>query len=90
MGSVERFGFDRTFGLLDVSVLSKEHLVNSDAIMERVSEQSKACYEECLKLLREHYDKVEEVATRLLEKETLTGEEINRIMEGAEKAESEG
>jgi cell division protease FtsH len=78
---IEHLGFDDDFGLLDVSVLSKEHLVNSDEIMKRMSEMSKELYKECKSKLQDNYDKVELLAERLLESETLTGNEIKQLFD---------
>lgn len=77
---VEKFGFDKSFGLLDISVLGKEHLVNSDTIMNKIGQMSRDYYTECLELLKKHYDHVETVATLLLSKETLPGDEISNIV----------
>lgn len=81
MQYVERFGFDKDFGLLDISVLSKQHLIDSDKITEKLSQMSTELYAKGKKLLSDHYDKVEKLAQKLLEFETLTGDEINVIME---------
>lgn len=78
--AVEKFGFDKSFGLLDISVLGKEHLVNSDVIMQNVQETSRKYYEECKEILQKNYDKVESVAQLLLEKETIPGEIINNVV----------
>ena len=84
---VEKFGFDKSFGLLDISVLGKEHLVNSDAIMEKISKMSREYYEECLNMLKEQYNEVETLAKLLLEKETVPGEVImNMIQKRKENA----
>lgn len=77
---VEKFGFDKSFGLLDVSILGKEHLVNSDMIMEKISKMSREYYEECLNMLKERYDEVETLAKLLLEKETVPGEVIMNMV----------
>lgn len=77
---VEKFGFDKSFGLLDISVLGKEHLVSGDFITEKISKMSRDYYAECLDLLKKHYDKVETVAQLLLEKETIPGEIIENIV----------
>lgn len=77
---VEKFGFDKSFGLLDISVLGQEHLVNSDTIMNKIGQMSRDYYTECLELLKKNYDHVETVAELLLSKETLPGDEINNIV----------
>lgn len=81
MHYIETFGFDKEFGLLDISVLSKEHLLNSNELTDKISKMSKEMYEKCLNLLKEHYDLVEKLATKLLEVETLNGEEIKYLLE---------
>ena len=79
MQYVERLGFDSDFGLLDVSVLSKEHLVNSKEITDRLSKMSKELYNECKSKLSENYNLVEKLAQKLLETETLSGGEIETL-----------
>ena len=81
MHYIETFGFDKEFGLLDISVLSKEHLLNSNELTDKISKMSKEMYKKCLNLLKEHYDLVEKLATKLLEVETLNGEEIKDLLE---------
>ena len=78
---VEKFGFDKSFGLLDISVLGKEHLVNSDMIMKKISKMSREYYEECLNMLKERYNEVETLANLLLEKETVPGEVIMNMIQ---------
>lgn len=73
---VEKFGFDKDFGLLDVGVLSREHLVDSSEITNKISIMSKELYEKCKKLLEENYELVERLAEKLLDVETLSGDEI--------------
>lgn len=79
MQYVERLGFDSDFGLLDVSVLSKEHLINSREITDRLSKMSKELYNECKSKLSENYNLVEKLAQKLLETETLSGSEIETL-----------
>lgn len=78
---IERLGFDKQFGLLDISVLGKEHLVNSDIITEKLSAMSVEMYNECKDLLSKHYDKVEALAQKLLDIESLSGEDIEALFE---------
>ena len=79
MQYIEHYGFDKDFGLLDISVLSQEHLVNSKELTNKLSKMSNELYDKCLTLLKEHYDLVEKLATKLLEVETLSGEEIKKL-----------
>lgn len=77
---IEHYGFDKEFGLLDVGVLNREHLVNSDLITERLTAMSTNMYQKCYELLKANYTLVENVAQELLEVETLSGEEIYKII----------
>ena len=78
---IERLGFDKSFGLLDIGVLSKEHLINSDDIIEKLRQMSLQWYDACEKILRENYDKVEILAQKLLEVDTLSGEDVVTLFE---------
>lgn len=77
---LENYGFDKDFGLLDISVLSKQHIIDSEIVTSKLSAMSKELYAECKSLLDANYSKVELLATTLLEKETLSGEEITALL----------
>ena len=77
---IERYGFDEDFGLLDMQILNERAVIKDDAITNRMSDMSKKAYKECLSLLREHYNKVELLANKLIEVETLTGPEIEKLL----------
>ena len=79
MQYVERFGFDKEFGLLDMSVLTKEHLINSSDISDKLGKMSNDLYAKCIQMLRNNYNLVEILATKLLEVETLTGDQIEDL-----------
>ena len=79
MNYIEKFGFDKEFGLLDIGVLSKEHLINSEEITNKLSNMSRNLYEKSLSLLKDNYKLVENLATKLLEVGTLSGEEITEL-----------
>ena len=76
---VEKVGFDKDFGMLDIGVLNKEHLIESSDITNRLSNMSKQLYNECKNLLLDNYNLVEALAEQLLEVETLSGTEIEHI-----------
>jgi cell division protease FtsH len=76
---VEHQGFDSEFGLLDIAVLGKEHLLDGRDITAKLSKMSNELYAECKDLLEKNYDKVEKLALKLLDVETLSGEEIERL-----------
>ncbi len=78
---LEKLGFDKEFGMLDVGVLTKEHLVNSEFVTEKLQQMSMNLYNDTKDLLSQNYDKVEVLAQRLLEVETLTGDEIVALIE---------
>lgn len=75
----ERLGFDENFGLLDIGLLSNNHLVNSEDITEKLSQMSKKLYSECRAKLAENYYLVEKLAKALLKEETLSGAEIDKL-----------
>lgn len=77
---IEHYGFDKEFGMLDVSVLSAEHLVDSGEITKKLSKMSRDLYIKCLDMLKENYRLVEAIAEALLEEETLSGEQITSII----------
>ena len=79
MQYVERFGFDKEFGLLDMSVLTKEHLINSSDISDKLGKMSNDLYAKCIQMLRNNYNLVEILAAKLLEVETLTGDQIEDL-----------
>lgn len=85
MQYIEHLGFDNNFGLLDMSVLGQNHILNSDSVTEKLSKMSNDLYEKTLELLKANYDKVEILAQALLEAEQLSGEEIGELLKSDEK-----
>lgn len=79
---IERFGFDEDFGLLNLDIIREKNIINSDDQLKRISEMSKSLYDECVNMLKEKYSLVENVAEVLLDKETLSGEEVISVIEG--------
>lgn len=78
---IERLGFDDDFGLLDMGVLSREHLLDSKDITKKLSQMSKELYTECKQKLNDNYDKVETLARSLLDCNTLSGDEIDKLLQ---------
>ena len=78
---IERLGFDDDFGLLDMGVLSREHLLDSKDITKKLSQMSKELYTECKQKLNDNYDKVETLAQSLLDCNTLSGDEIDKLLQ---------
>lgn len=77
---IETYGFDEDYGLLDIGVLSDKHLVDSEDIRKRASKMSNEIYAECKDLLRNNYTKVEKLANKLLEVESMSGEDIVALL----------
>lgn len=76
---VEKMGFDESFGLLDIGVLTTNHMVSDTIINEKMSSMSVQLYDQTKKTLKESYDMVEKLAQELLKVETLTGTEIDAL-----------
>lgn len=77
---VEHYGFDKDFGLLDISVLNSEHFVDSKEITKKLSSLSNKLYKDCISELQNNYILVETLAQKLLEVETISGEEIENLL----------
>ena len=77
---IEHMGFDKDFGLLDVAVLAEDHLVDSGALTGRLSDMSKELYAQAKDKLESEYGRVERLAAALLEQETLSGAQIEKLM----------
>lgn len=71
-----RFGFGE--GLVDYSVLSSAN-VSDNSVSEKVSKLSAQFYRETVEKLNENYDKVEQLAKKLLEVKTLSGSEVQTL-----------
>ena len=78
---IQKYGFDKPYGIIDIGVLAESQLVSADSITERITKMSTEFYAECEQLLRAHFDKVEKVAIALLSNETLDADEIMAILE---------
>ena len=77
---IQKDGFS-DYGLLDLEVLGKNSIVNTDTIATQIAEMSKKMYADTLKELKDHYSFVEKLAVRLLEEETVSGSEIIKMFE---------
>ena len=78
---VRKFGFDDDTGLVDFEVLAKTNINAEDLITQRVIELSKEFYSKAVEMLRDNYDIVEVLANKLLEVETLSGNEIRKLFD---------
>ena len=77
---VEKLGMDKDFGLLDTSVLSKEHLLDGSETARKLGKMSIELYAETKKMLSDNYDKVETLAQKLLDADSLSGEQIEELL----------
>lgn len=77
---VSRLGFDEEFGLLDMNVLAEKQIIDKSNAFELMQKKSKELYSETVEMLNKHYDLVEKLAKALLESETLSGKEIEEIL----------
>ena len=81
---IQRYGFDKEYGLIDISVLTDSQLIPGEEITKRISEMSKTFYNQTKEELKQHFDLVEVLAQKLIECETLTGKEIEELLRGTE------
>ena len=80
LGYIEKFGFDENFGLLDMEVLSNSHMLESGDITKRLNNMSREMYKLTIEELRANYALVEVLANKLIEVETLSGREIEELL----------
>ena len=90
MKYMQEYGFDDSFGLVDVRVLRDQGLLDGDATQERISNMSRELYKAAKALLKANYDMVEALALKLLECETLNGSEIESLLGGYRILECDG
>lgn len=81
MGYIMKYGFDDGFGLLDADALREGRIIESEEMTDRLSAMSKEVYNETLRVLNNNYGLVEKVARKLLEVETISGDDIKAICE---------
>ena len=63
-----------------MKILRENSIVFSDISLVSIQNLSKDIYERCLDILTNNYEKVELLATNLLELETLSGKEIKELL----------
>ena len=80
---VERLGFDEKTGLLDMSVLAKDHLVNTSVTAKAMSDVSAELYKEALDRLKSNYHCVDVLAECLLSEESISGTSVAAILKKA-------
>ena len=81
---VERYGFDDEFGLVDMNIMHNNSLIKDDNTLDRVQAIAKDLYDKAYKLLQKNYGLVESLALELLDKETMSGNEIMDLLKSKE------
>lgn len=76
---VSRLGFEEKFGMLDMTVLAEKQIIDKSNAFELMQQKSKELYKETVDLLEENFSLVEKLAVKLLEVETLSGDEIKEL-----------
>jgi cell division protease FtsH len=73
---INKYGMDPEIGLFSTEVLEKGH---DGQLIEKYRSLMNSFYEETKNLLQENFGLLEKISEELLEKETLNGEEIDRL-----------
>lgn len=74
---ITNYGMDEEIGMINLDVLGTN---NDKLILDRAKEMSKELYSEAKKDIFDNKDIIDTIAKILLEKETITGEELDRII----------
>lgn len=78
---INRLGFDKEFGLIDMSVLNEDKVTVEDKSVETIKGYSVKLYKDTVELLKNNYNLVELIAKELLDKETISGVTIKEILD---------
>ena len=76
---VSRLGFEERFGLLDMNVLTEKQIIDKSNAFELMQEKSKQLYQDTIDLLTKNFNLVEKLALKLLDVETMSGDEIKEL-----------
>lgn len=82
---VAKFGFDKTFGLVDYDVLSGSGLMLEKNVTDRITAISERLYKETVQLIADHKEETETLARKLIEAKTLDGGEVLALLGKEEK-----
>ena len=74
------YGFSPDFGYLDLNILSENQLVDKQAISNNLKALSDRFASETNRVLSENFSLVEKLAVALIEKETMTAEEVYALL----------
>lgn len=78
---VTKLGFNDEFGLLDIDVLSQYNIVDQNAFLSLLQVMSKNLYKDTVSLLKNNFKLVDLLAEKLLECETLSGNEVLELFD---------
>ena len=94
---ITRYGMSDEFDMVAMETVNNRYLggdtslacssATQQMIDKKVVELVRKQHEKAIKLLEEHRDKLDELASFLYEKETITGEEFMKILEGDKEEE---
>lgn len=77
---VMRYGMDDELGLINLSVITGHEGYVSDDVIKKLQKYMNQFYVETMEVLESKKDILEEIATQLLDKETLDEDELNEIV----------
>ncbi|NLZ52108.1 MAG: ATP-dependent metallopeptidase FtsH/Yme1/Tma family protein, partial [Thermoanaerobacteraceae bacterium] len=77
---VTLYGMDDDIGLINLSMFKT---LNDEMLIRKMSDISKKLYKETEDLLYNNYEKLELIADKLLEKESITEAELNQLLDVA-------
>lgn len=78
---INKLGFDKEFGLIDMSVLNEDKVTVEDKSIETIKGYSVKLYKDTVELLKNNYNLVELIAKELLDKETISGVAIKELLD---------
>lgn len=91
---VTRFGMSETFDMMALETVNNPYLggdtsllvsaVTASKIDDEVLAIIKTCHQNAIRILEDHLDKLHEITKYLVEKETISGEEFMKILNGEE------
>lgn len=80
LSMIGTYGMDEKIGLVNYNVILNSNLSTGTSLMERTKESLENLYIETKKILRDNRKYLDAIADKLMEKESLTEEEVNQIL----------
>ena len=81
MQYIINYGFDEDMGMVDYAFLVNHQMLDKEDLNLKLKELANKFYKDTVETLRANYNLVEKLATKLLEVETISGEEIQKLLE---------